>query len=163
MTLLERIIQAGSHRGEVVLDPFRGRGTTTRRARALSRQVDAAEKLGRNWIGIDVKQLAISLIKNRLQDTCGGHLTFVSGNSRRESAQTPSPAEDQSGLTSAATESKERGAQAASAPEREATSKRAEARAPDEVHLVRIIGKPNMPNEAAKPEQWSIRQRRLLD
>ncbi len=133
VTLLERIIQAGSHRGDVVLHPFCGRGTTTRRARALSRQVDAAEKPGRNWIGIDVKQLAISLIKNRLQDTCGGHLKFVSGNSRRESAQTPSPA--------------------VSAPEREATSKRAEARAPEEVHLVRMIGKPTMPNEAAKPEQ----------
>lgn len=91
VTLLERIIQAASHRGDVVLHPFCGRGTTTRRARALSRQVDAAEKPGRNWIGIDVKQLAISLIKSRLQDTCGGHLKFVSGNSRRESAQTPSP------------------------------------------------------------------------
>lgn len=72
------------------------------------------------------------------------------------------PAEDQRGLTSAAT-SKERSVHAASATEREATSKWAEARAPDEVHLIRIIGKPTMPNEAAKPEQWNIRQRRLLD
>jgi len=40
--------------------------------------LDAAEKLGRDWIGIDVTQLAISLIKNRLQDTCGSRLKFSS-------------------------------------------------------------------------------------
>jgi site-specific DNA-methyltransferase (adenine-specific) len=36
------------------LDPFCGCDTT----------IDAAEKLGRDWIGIDVTQLAISLINN---------------------------------------------------------------------------------------------------
>ena len=36
--------------------------------------IDAAEKLGRDWIGIDVTQLAISLIKNRLQDNYGSRL-----------------------------------------------------------------------------------------
>ena len=41
--------------------------------------IDAAEKLGRQWIGIDVPQLAISLIKNRLQDTYGRRLKFVIG------------------------------------------------------------------------------------
>ncbi len=61
VALLERIIQASSNPGDVVLDPFCGCGTT----------IDAAEKLGRDWIGIDVTQLAISLIKNRLQDTYG--------------------------------------------------------------------------------------------
>ena len=40
--------------------------------------IDAAEKLGRDWIGIDVTQLAISLIKNRLQDTYGRRLKFIS-------------------------------------------------------------------------------------
>jgi hypothetical protein len=43
----------------VVLDPFCGCGTT----------IDAAEKLGRKWIGIDITQLPTSLIKNRLRDT----------------------------------------------------------------------------------------------
>ena len=38
--------------------------------------IDAAEKLGRDWIGIDVTQLAISLIKNRLQDTYGPRMKF---------------------------------------------------------------------------------------
>jgi site-specific DNA-methyltransferase (adenine-specific) len=41
-----------------VLDPFCGCGTT----------VHAAEKLGRQWIGIDVTHLAIGLIEKRLRD-----------------------------------------------------------------------------------------------
>ena len=59
VALLERIISASSNPGDVVLDPFCGCGTT----------IDAAEKLGRKWIGIDITQLATSLIKNRLHDT----------------------------------------------------------------------------------------------
>src|SRR5271167_3580112 len=77
VALLERTIQASSNPGDVVLDPFCGCGTT----------IDAAEKNGRDWIGIDVTQLAISLIKNRLQDTYATRLKFESS-SRRESAQT---------------------------------------------------------------------------
>jgi len=128
-----------SNPGDVVLDPFCGCGTT----------IDAAEKLGRDWIGIDVTQLAISPIKNRLQDTYGSRLKFVSSSSRRESAHSSPLVEDQGGLTSAATEAKERGVHATSTTEREATSKRAEARAPESVSLVRIIGEPTTPNEAA--------------
>lgn len=59
VALLERIIKASSNPGDLVLDPFCGCGTT----------IDAAEKLGRQWIGIDITQLATSLIKNRLRDT----------------------------------------------------------------------------------------------
>lgn len=44
ISLLERIVSASSNPGDVVLDPFCGCGTT----------VDAAQKLGRRWIGIDV-------------------------------------------------------------------------------------------------------------
>ncbi len=55
--LLERIIQASSKEGDVVLDPFCGCGSA----------VAAAEKLGRRWIGIDVTHLAVALIKNRLK------------------------------------------------------------------------------------------------
>jgi site-specific DNA-methyltransferase (adenine-specific) len=69
VALLERIIQASSNPGDVVLDPFCGCGTT----------IDAAEKLGRQWIGVDVTQLAISLIKSRLIDTYGSRLKFVNG------------------------------------------------------------------------------------
>ena len=77
----------------MVLDPFCGCGPT----------IDAAEKLNREWIGIDptaAGQLAISLIKTRVQDTYGSRMAFVSG-SRRESAQTSSAFDNQSGLTSA--------------------------------------------------------------
>ncbi len=58
VALLERIIQASSNEGDVVLDPFCGCGTA----------VAAAEKLGRKWIGIDITHLAIALIKKRLND-----------------------------------------------------------------------------------------------
>jgi site-specific DNA-methyltransferase (adenine-specific) len=62
--LLERIIKASSNEGDTVLDGFCGCGTT----------VDAAESLHRNWIGIDISPIAISLIKRRLIDTYGEHL-----------------------------------------------------------------------------------------
>ncbi|MCK4333672.1 site-specific DNA-methyltransferase [candidate division WOR-3 bacterium] len=60
-TLLERIINASSNPGDVVLDPFCGCGTT----------IAAAQALGRRWIGIDITYLAINLIKNRLVDHFG--------------------------------------------------------------------------------------------
>ncbi len=58
VALLERILSASSNPGDVVLDPFCGCGTT----------IHAAQKLGRQWIGIDVTHLAISLIERRLKD-----------------------------------------------------------------------------------------------
>ncbi len=62
LALLERIIAASSNEGDVVLDPFCGCGTA----------VHAAQKLGRQWIGIDVTHLAISLIEKRLKDAFPG-------------------------------------------------------------------------------------------
>jgi DNA modification methylase len=61
LALLERIITASSNAGDVVLDPFCGCGTT----------VDAAQKLRRRWIGIDITYLAIDLIRKRLYHTYG--------------------------------------------------------------------------------------------
>jgi len=61
VALLERIIQASSNPGDVVLDPFCGCGTT----------IAAAQKLGRIWIGIDITTLAINLQKNRLKSGFG--------------------------------------------------------------------------------------------
>ena len=55
--LLERIIETSSNEGDVVLDPFCGCGTA----------VAAAEKLKRQWIGVDVTHLAVALMKNRLK------------------------------------------------------------------------------------------------
>ena len=59
--LLDRIILAGSNQGDLVLDPFCGCGTT----------IAAAQRLGRQWIGIDITHLAIGLIKHRLQEQFG--------------------------------------------------------------------------------------------
>ena len=67
--MLERILQASSNSGDVVLDPFCGCGTT----------VHAAHKLGRQWIGIDVTHLAISLIERRLKDAFPGIVFDVHG------------------------------------------------------------------------------------
>ena len=66
LALLERIIQTSSDEGDVVLDPFCGCGTA----------VHAAQKLRRNWIGIDITHLAISLIEKRLKDAFPS-ITFV--------------------------------------------------------------------------------------
>lgn len=59
--LLGRIVTASSNKGDVVLDPFCGCGTT----------IAAAEKLGRRWIGIDITYLAVDLIEKRLLHTFG--------------------------------------------------------------------------------------------
>ena len=65
LALLERIIAASSNPGDVVLDPFCGCGTA----------IDAAQRLGRQWVGIDITHLAINLIKNRLRTAHDQHLT----------------------------------------------------------------------------------------
>lgn len=64
--LLERIIRASSNEGDVVLDPFCGCGTT----------IAAAQKLNRQWIGIDITHLAITLIRSRLTDAFGGMVPY---------------------------------------------------------------------------------------
>lgn len=61
VALLERIISASSNPDDVVLDPFCGCGTT----------IDAAQKLGRRWIGIDITYIAVDLIIKRLTHTYG--------------------------------------------------------------------------------------------
>ena len=69
VALMERIIQASSNPGDLVLDPFCGCGTT----------IHAAQKLGRQWTGIDVTHLAISLIERRLKDAFPGIAFEVHG------------------------------------------------------------------------------------
>ncbi|HEX4080041.1 MAG TPA: DNA methyltransferase [Rhizomicrobium sp.] len=61
LALMERVLQASSKEGDIVLDPFCGCGTT----------VHAAQKLNRQWIGVDITHLAISLIQKRLRDAFG--------------------------------------------------------------------------------------------
>lgn len=67
--LLERILRASSDEGDLVLDPFCGCGTA----------IHAAQKLERNWIGIDITHLAISLIEKRLNDAFPGIAYEVHG------------------------------------------------------------------------------------
>jgi site-specific DNA-methyltransferase (adenine-specific) len=62
LSLLERIIQASSNENDIILDPFCGCGTA----------IHAAEKLNRQWIGIDITHLAISLIESRLKESFPG-------------------------------------------------------------------------------------------
>ncbi len=65
VALLERIISASSAVGDVVLDPFCGCGTT----------VDAAQRLSRRWIGIDITYIAVDLVEKRLQHTFGASVS----------------------------------------------------------------------------------------
>ena len=69
VALLERIIAASSNEGDLVLDPFCGCGTT----------VHAAQKLNRQWIGIDVTHLAIALVERRLKEAFPGIVFDVHG------------------------------------------------------------------------------------
>jgi len=61
LPLLERVLAASSNPGDVVLDPFCGCGTA----------LVAAQKLGRQWIGIDVTYLSIAVMRARLKDSFG--------------------------------------------------------------------------------------------
>jgi DNA modification methylase len=72
--LLERIIKASSNEGDVVLDAYCGCGTT----------VAVAQRLNRQWIGIDITFQSISLILKRLQDkyTESGQWPAVEANIR---------------------------------------------------------------------------------
>ena len=59
--LYERMIEASSNPGDIVLDPFCGCGTT----------IDAAETLNRQWIGIDITLLALDPMQKRLREPHG--------------------------------------------------------------------------------------------
>jgi len=69
LSLLERIINASSNPGDVVLDPFCGCGTA----------IAAAQKLERKWIGIDITHLSIALQKYRLEAMFPGIELVVRG------------------------------------------------------------------------------------
>lgn len=61
LALLDRIIQASSNEGDIVLDPFCGCATTC----------VAAERQNRQWIGIDISPIALDLVKKRLHQELG--------------------------------------------------------------------------------------------
>ena len=61
LALLDRIIEASSNPGDVVLDPFCGCATAC----------VSAESLRRQWIGIDLSPVAATLVESRLHDQFG--------------------------------------------------------------------------------------------
>jgi DNA modification methylase len=61
LPLLERIVQVSSNENDIVLDAFCGCGTA----------LVAAQKLKRQWIGIDVSPTACRVMAKRLRDVCG--------------------------------------------------------------------------------------------
>ncbi len=67
-----------TNEGDVVLDPFCGCGTT----------IAAAQKLNRQWIGIDITHLAVGLMKLRLKDSFG-MVPVGSKRSAKRSEDTP--------------------------------------------------------------------------
>jgi DNA modification methylase len=61
LSLLERIIEVSSNPNDIVLDAFCGCGTA----------LVAAQKLKRQWIGIDISPTACRVMAKRLRDVCG--------------------------------------------------------------------------------------------
>ena len=61
LALLERIVRASSNENDIVLDAFCGCGTA----------LVAAQKLKRQWIGIDVSPTACRVMAKRLKKDCG--------------------------------------------------------------------------------------------
>ena len=61
VALLDRIIRASSNKGDMVLDPFCGCATA----------LVAADRLGREWTGIDLSPLAAQLVLRRLREDRG--------------------------------------------------------------------------------------------
>jgi DNA modification methylase len=59
--LLERMIQASSNEGDVILDAYCGCGTT----------VAVAQRLNRQWIGIDITYQSIAVILKRIKEKFG--------------------------------------------------------------------------------------------
>ena len=57
--MLERIITASSNKGDIVLDPFMGSGTTA----------VVAKKLNRKWIGIEQSKTYVRLAEKRIKNT----------------------------------------------------------------------------------------------
>lgn len=65
--LLERIMRASSDPGAIVLDPFCGCGTT----------ISVAQKMSRQWIGIDISPTAVGLMRERMTALGTPHVKLV--------------------------------------------------------------------------------------
>ena len=87
LALLDRIIRASSNEGDLVLDPFCGCATAC----------VAAERLNRQWIGMDISDMAYKLVKERLTNevsfmgTVLHDIQYWSAESVTESQAPPKP------------------------------------------------------------------------
>ena len=86
LALMERIIKASSNPGDFVLDPFCGCATTC----------VAADRLERQWVGIDISPNAIKQVNDRLRQTMGslfhyGYVTSRTDIPRRTDIEAPIP------------------------------------------------------------------------
>lgn len=86
LALLERIIKTSSNEGDTVLDPFCGCATA----------LVAADRLGRQWVGIDLSTKAVELVNMRLQEAMGGlfHHSYVTARTdvpQRTDIEAPKP------------------------------------------------------------------------
>ena len=87
LALLDRIIRASSNEGDLVLDPFCGCATAC----------VAAERLRRQWIGMDISDMAYKLVKERLANevsfmgTVLHDIQYWSAESVTESQSPPKP------------------------------------------------------------------------
>jgi DNA modification methylase len=82
--LLERIMRASTNKGDLVLDPFCGCGTT----------LVVAHRLQRDWIGIDISPTAIDVMQERLSKI-GAAAEIVNGISTVDDLRTLEPFEFQ--------------------------------------------------------------------
>ena len=84
LALLERIVRASSDPGDMVLDPFCGCATA----------LVSADRLQREWAGIDLSPLAISLVNDRIAEDRSDKQrgTVIGGGLFRATALTAPPA-----------------------------------------------------------------------
>lgn len=61
LALLDRIVEASSRKEDIVFDPFCGCATT----------LVSADRLQRHWVGIDISEVAVSLVKKRIKEYQG--------------------------------------------------------------------------------------------
>ena len=86
LALMERIIKASSNPDDMVLDPFCGCATTC----------VAADRLERQWVGIDISSNAIRQVNDRLRESMGslfhaGYVTSRTDIPRRTDIDVPIP------------------------------------------------------------------------
>jgi DNA modification methylase len=85
--LLERIIEASTNPGDIILDCFLGSGTTTA----------VAQKLGRRWIAADINKGAVQTTAKRLQGVIEKQIKKTKGKKQElpgmESNEAPTPAQ----------------------------------------------------------------------